>query len=49
MIRIYTKNFDLLSVFFLRFDLDFWEWVEEINWYTYWNAMWVIMIILWTL
>ena len=27
-----------------RFDLDFWEWVEEINWYTYWNAMWVILI-----
>ena len=32
----------------LRFDLDFWEWVEEINWYTYWNAMWVIIIISWT-
>lgn len=28
----------------IRFDLDFWEWVEEINWYTYWNAMYVVMI-----
>ena len=23
----------------VRFDLDFWEWIEEIQWYTYWNAM----------
>ena len=22
-----------------RFDLDFWEWVMEIDWYSYWNAM----------
>ena len=27
-----------------RFDLDFWEWVEEIDWYSYWNAMYVVMI-----
>ena len=27
-----------------RFDLDFWEWVIEINWYTYWHAMYVVMI-----
>ena len=30
--------------FSFRFDLDFWEWVEEIDWYTYWNAMYVVMI-----
>merc|ERR1712110_1367603 len=28
----------------IRFDLDFWEWVIEINWYTYWHAMYVVMI-----
>ena len=27
-----------------RFDLDFWEWVIEIQWYTYWHAMYVVMI-----
>ena len=27
----------------IRFDLDFWEWVEEIDWYTYWYCMYVIM------
>ena len=27
------------TTFTIRFDLDFWEWVLEINWYTYWNAM----------
>eukprot|EP00088_Acartia_fossae_P004063 TRINITY_DN11736_c0_g1_i1.p1 TRINITY_DN11736_c0_g1~~TRINITY_DN11736_c0_g1_i1.p1 ORF type:complete len:237 (-),score=18.00 TRINITY_DN11736_c0_g1_i1:64-774(-) len=27
----------------VRFDLDFWEWVQEIKWYSYWNAMYVIM------
>lgn len=27
----------------IRFDLDFWEWVEEIQWYTYWNCMYVVM------
>lgn len=31
--------FDYAMFFVVRFDLDFWEWVEEINWYTYWNAM----------
>lgn len=24
---------------FFRFDLDFWEWVIEIEWYSYWYAM----------
>ena len=33
-----------MDAYSFRFDLDFWEWVEEINWYTYWNAMWVILI-----
>jgi len=28
----------------IRFDLDFWEWIEEIQWYTYWNAMYVVMV-----
>ena len=27
----------------IRFDLDFWEWVQEINWYTYWNMTYVVM------
>ena len=27
-----------------RFDLDFWEWVIEIDWYSYWNAMYVVMV-----
>lgn len=26
--------------------MDFWEWVEEINWYTYWNAMYVLVTII---
>lgn len=30
--------------FLFRFDLDFWEWVVEIDWYSYWNAMYVTMI-----
>ena len=28
----------------IRFDLDFWEWVVEIDWYSYWYAMYVIMV-----
>jgi len=28
----------------IRFDLDFWEWVVEIGWYTYWNCMYVVMV-----
>ncbi|XP_023343800.1 tetraspanin-2A [Eurytemora carolleeae] len=28
----------------IRFDLDFWEWIIEIGWYSYWNAMYVVMI-----
>ena len=38
---VHHKNISLTSkpISFSRFDLDFWEWVEEINWYTYWNAM----------
>ena len=26
----------------IRFDLDFWEWVVEIDWYSYWYAMYLI-------
>ena len=26
-----------------RFDLDFWEWVQEIEWYSYWYAMYPSM------
>jgi len=28
----------------IRFDLDFWEWCEEIGWYTYWNCVYVILV-----
>lgn len=28
----------------IRFDLDFQQWVREIDWYTYWYCMYVIMI-----
>jgi len=28
----------------IRFDLDFWEWVLEIGWYTYWHATYVVMV-----
>ena len=34
----------LLSCKLSRFDLDFWEWILEIGWYSYWNAMYVVMI-----
>lgn len=27
----------------IRFDLDFWEWVVEIEWYTYWYCVYFIM------
>jgi hypothetical protein len=30
----------------IRFDLDFWEWVVEIDWYTYWYAIYLIMVTL---
>ncbi|XP_040580902.1 tetraspanin-2A [Lepeophtheirus salmonis] len=28
----------------VRFDLDFWEFVEEIQWYTYWHCIYVVMV-----
>jgi len=28
----------------IRFDLDFWEWCVEIQWYTYWYCSYVVMI-----
>jgi len=28
----------------IRFDLDFWEWIDEIGWYSYWNAVYVVMV-----
>ena len=40
--------FTALAIFgvclWIRFDLDFWEWVVEIDWYSYWYCMYVIMI-----
>ena len=27
-----------------RFDLDFARWVVELGWFTYWNAMYVVMV-----
>ena len=38
-IKVVRKHYFDHVMIFVRFDLDFWEWVEEINWYTYWNAM----------
>lgn len=42
MLLIGLANFSICI--WIRFDLDFWEWVEEIDWYSYWNAMYVVMI-----
>lgn len=33
----------LFICFWIRFDLDFWEWVVEIDWYTYWRATYFVM------
>jgi len=33
----------LFICFWIRFDLDFWEWVVEIEWYTYWKATYFVM------
>ena len=35
-----------LSIIFQksRFDLDFWEWILEIEWYRYWNCTYIVMI-----
>jgi len=30
----------------IRFDLDFWEWCVEIEWYTYWYCTYYVMITL---
>ena len=29
---------------YYRFDLDFWEWIVEIGWYTYWNCTYLVMV-----
>ena len=29
---------------FSRFDLDFREWIVEIEWYSYWHAMYAVML-----
>jgi len=42
MLLVALANFSVCI--WIRFDLDFWEWVIEINWYTYWHAMYVVMI-----
>lgn len=41
-IIIALANFSICL--WIRFDLDFAEWVVEIGWYTYWNAMYVVMV-----
>jgi len=42
MLLVALANFSVCI--WIRFDLDFWEWVLEIDWYSYWNAMYVVMI-----
>merc|ERR1711915_292411 len=42
MLIIALANFSICI--WIRFDLDFWEWIEEIGWYTYWNCTYVVMI-----
>jgi len=42
MLLVALANFSVCI--WIRFDLDFWEWVIEINWYSYWNAMYVVMV-----
>jgi len=44
LIVVCLANFSLCI--WIRFDLDFWEWVIEIGWYTYWNCMYVILVAL---
>jgi len=39
---IALANFSLCI--WVRFDLDFWEWCLEIQWYTYWKCMYVVMV-----
>jgi len=41
---LYTLALLNYILFICRFDLDFWEWIIEIGWYSYWNAMYVVMI-----
>jgi len=42
MLLVSLANFSICL--WIRFDLDFWEWVIEIDWYSYWNAMYVVMV-----
>jgi len=42
MLLVSLANFSICI--WIRFDLDFREWVIEINWYSYWNAMYVVMV-----
>ena len=50
---IYNQKFFLMYYRFLvtiqymclfSFDLDFREWIVEIGWYSYWRAMYAVMI-----
>ena len=41
---VFLLSLTLFSIcIWIRFDLDFWEWVEELDWYNYWNCMYVSM------
>jgi len=41
LLLIALANFSVCI--WIRFDLDFWRWVLEIEWYSYWRAMYVVM------
>jgi len=43
LIALLTSLVTFTICFWVRFDLDFWEWVIEIDWYSYWYAMYPSM------
>ena len=40
--KVLLKQWNLFCI--SRFDLDFREWVVEIDWYSYWHAMYAVML-----
>jgi len=42
-VALLTSLVTITICFWIRFDLDFWEWVQEIEWYSYWYAMYPSM------